>query len=266
MLEVQQVTVAYGGSPAVCDLSLEVDDGEFVAVIGANGAGKTTLIRAVAALEKLSSGTVTFDGHVISKLKPNALVALGIALVPEGRHLFPALSVRDNLILGWFAKRRSGLSREERLTYCLNLFPELVAYLDTTAGALSGGQQQMVAISRSLMSDPRLLILDEPSLGLAPLVCDRIFDVLVELRHEAKSVLLVEQNARRSLEVSDRTYVMERGRIVRSGRSEELLGDQSIHRYYLGGASDDDREGGADEARSVPSTSRPREDRSRREQ
>lgn len=236
MLEVCSLTVGYGGEPAVREATLQVADGEFVALLGANGAGKTTLLRAIVSLERPMAGSVQLNGLDTTALPADRLVTLGVALVPEGRQLFPGLSVRDNLILGWFSKRRVEPHSRVRLEHCLSIFPELEPRLDTVAAALSGGQQQMVAIARALMSDPHLLILDEPSLGLAPLLCDRIFGVLRDLHREGRSVLLVEQNARLSLKISQRAYILERGNIVRSGASQELLEDPLIQEYYLGGS------------------------------
>ncbi len=237
MLEVDSLTVGYGGSPAVREVSISVSEGELVALLGANGAGKTTLLRCIAGLEPPMSGSVTFCGKDTSRLPAHEMVTMGVVLVPEGRQLFPGMSVRDNLTLGYFSKRK-GRRLPQRQDYCLSLFPELRPYLDVMAGSLSGGQQQMVAIARALMSDPRLLILDEPSLGLAPLVCDRIFAVLQELHTAGRSVMLVEQNLRASLAIAKRAYVLESGAVVRSGVAEELLADESIQSHYLGASHD----------------------------
>lgn len=234
ILQVDSLTVGYGGEPAVREVSIQVQSREFVAVLGANGAGKTTLLRAICSLAKPLAGTVRLRGRDVTNAPAHSLVRLGMAMVPEGRQLFGGLSVEDNLRLGWFSQRKSPQAWRERVDQGLALFPELRERLGTTAGALSGGQQQMVAIARALMSDPALLILDEPSLGLAPLVCDRIFNVLGDLQAEGRSILLVEQNARLSLEISERGYVLERGRVARFGPSGELLNDPSIQEHYLG--------------------------------
>lgn len=233
-LEIDSLTVGYGGEPAVADVSIQVQSREFVAVLGANGAGKTTLLRAICSLVKPSAGMVRLRGRDVTDAPAHSLVGLGLAMVPEGRQLFGSLSVEDNLRLGWFSQRRAARAWRDRLDQATAMFPELRDRLGTTSAALSGGQQQMVAIARALMSDPALLILDEPSLGLAPLVCDRIFNVLRDLQAEGRSVLLVEQNARLSLEISERAYVLERGRVVRDGPSAELLNDPSIQEHYLG--------------------------------
>lgn len=233
MLEVDSLTAGYGGAPAVRDACLSVREGELVALLGANGAGKTTLLRCIAGLQLPMRGSVSFCGTNVTRCPPHVLVSMGIVLVPEGRQLFPGLSVRDNLTLGYFTRRKKHRLRE-RLEFCLELFPELEPYLDVVTGALSGGQQQMVAIARALMSDPRLLILDEPSLGLAPLVCDRIFAVLQGLHGTGRSVLLVEQNLRASLGIAQRAYLLESGVVVRSGAAAELLADASIQAHYLG--------------------------------
>lgn len=236
MLDVESLTVGYRGEPAVQDVNLQVSDGEFVALLGANGAGKTTLLRAIMSLERPMCGVVRLHGRETTALPPDRIVSLGVALVPEGRQLFPGLSVRDNLMLGWFSRRRKEPQWRGRLDRCLSIFPELEPRLGSVAAALSGGQQQMLAVGRALMSDPQLLILDEPSFGLAPLLCDRIFGVLGDLHREGRSILLVEQNARLSLQISQRSYILERGKVVRAGPSNELLHDPSVQEYYLGGA------------------------------
>ena len=239
MLEVKDLSVAYGEVEALSGLSMTVSPGEFVAILGANGAGKTTLLRAITSLEQPKAGSVSYNGVDITRRPSHHLVSLGIATVPEGRQLFSHMSVRDNLVLGAFTHRRKSKQVNESLDRVLTAFPDLRDRTASPAGSLSGGQQQMVAIGRALMGKPSLLVLDEPSLGLAPKMCERIFGVIADLhREEGLSVLLVEQNAKLSLLMSQRAYVLERGRVALSGDSMELANDLAVQHAYLGGSDE----------------------------
>jgi branched-chain amino acid transport system ATP-binding protein len=232
LLVVEGLTVAYGSVIAVRDVSLDVAAGEIVTVLGPNGAGKTTLLRTVAGALRPQAGSVAFEGRRVNGLAPEDVVRLGIALVPEGRHVFHALSVQENLAVGAISRRDRDAIREdvERL---LDRFPILRERSGQMAGTLSGGEQQQLAIARALMSRPRMLLLDEPSLGLAPIFVDRIFELIGELRSQGVTILLVEQNVHRALEVADRAYVLSVGRLVASGATDTLL-EGELERAYLG--------------------------------
>ncbi|EQD85377.1 amino acid/amide ABC transporter ATP-binding protein 2 (HAAT family) [Saccharopolyspora erythraea NRRL 2338] len=231
-MSVEGLTAGYGRVPAIVDVTIDVAAGELVTIIGSNGAGKSTLLRALSGLIRCSSGTVRFDGADITNLSPHRIVKAGLVHCPEGRHVFPMLTVRENLRIA----ARHGRSREtERLEEVLTLFPRLGERLSQSAGSLSGGEQQMLAIGRSLMADPRLVMLDEPSLGLAPLLVAQVLEVAGRIRDRGRTVLLVEQNAELALQVADRAYVLERGRITNSGAAGELAGSRSIREAYLGG-------------------------------
>jgi len=233
MLEVQSIRVAYGAATALWDVSLSVGAGELLCVVGPNSAGKTTLINALAGLNRLSGGKLLFDGRDISRLSPHRFCSAGIALVPEGRRLFTEMTVRENLELGsYIAGARQ--ARAQSLDRVCALFPALVPKLEQPAGSLSGGQQQMVAIGRALMARPRLLLLDEPSLGLAPSIVLDMFNVIRDIHAEGMAVLLVEQNVTMALQVAQRAAVLEEGRIVASGTPEELLAQPELRRAYLG--------------------------------
>ena len=233
MLEVRDIVVHYGAAPALWGVSLQVLPGELVCVVGPNGAGKTTLINTIAGLQTVREGSLHFNGRDISRLASHRFCEAGIAIVPEGRRLFTSMTVLDNLALGSFvAKARR--QRAQTIEQVLALFPALKAKLHSPAGALSGGQQQMVAIGRALMAKPGLLLLDEPSLGLAPaIVCD-VFAAIREINAQGTSVLLVEQNVAMAMELASRAYVMEEGRIVAQGQVDELLARPEIRRAYLG--------------------------------
>ncbi len=233
MLEVAQLQAAYGAAPALWDVSLEVGDGELVCVVGPNGAGKSTLINVIAGLHRASGGQLRLAGEDITRLPGHRFCAAGIAIVPEGRRLFTAMSVRDNLELGSYLPH-ARRCRAASLDLVLKLFPALKQKLAAPAGALSGGQQQMVAIGRALMSLPRLLLLDEPSLGLAPAVVLDMFQAIREINEGGTSVLLVEQNVAMAMEIARRAYVMEEGRIVAEGLAGELLERPEIRKAYLG--------------------------------
>ena len=233
MLEIADVQAAYGAAPALWDVSLKVDGGELVCVVGPNGAGKSTLINVVAGLHRARGGSLRFEGQDITKLAPHRFCAAGIAIVPEGRRLFTGMTVRENLELGSYLPQAKS-RRAESLAEVLSLFPALEAKLPQAAGSLSGGQQQMVAIGRALMSRPRLLLLDEPSLGLAPMVVLDMFAAIRSINASGTSVLLVEQNVAMAMELANRAYVMEEGRIVAEGLASELMERPEIQRAYLG--------------------------------
>lgn len=233
MLEVRDLHVAYGAAPALAGVSLHVAEGELLCVVGPNGAGKTTLINAVAGILRASSGTIVMAGTALQDLPPHRTCGAGIAVVPEGRRLFTGMTVLENLELGSYLPRAKALRRES-LEQALALFPMLKERLASPAGELSGGQQQMVAIARALMARPRLLLLDEPSLGLSPLIVQDMFDAIQRINAEGMSVLLVEQNVAVAMRVSARAYVLEEGRMVAEGTPDELLARPEIRRAFLG--------------------------------
>lgn len=233
MLECRELNAGYGSFQALFDVSLEVRAGEAVAVVGPNGAGKTTLLRAMTRLIGLRSGQLVMEGQDFSDAPPHDVVSLGIAHVPEGRRLFPRLSVEDNLRMGAYVPTARARFAE-RLAMVYALFPRMAERRYQLAGTLSGGEQQMCAIGRALMSGPRLLLLDEPSAGLAPLVVQAIFVLVQQLRKEGYTVLIVEQNVQQVLQIVDRAYLLETGRIRESGDAAALSGSQAIRRAYLG--------------------------------
>ncbi len=235
MLSIQELCVAYGPIRAVEGVSLEIARGEIVALIGANGAGKSSLLRGVTGLAP-ATGTVRFDGRDVSRATASERVALGIAMSPEGRQVFTDQTVRENLLLGGFLIRKDARRLAGNMERAFELFPRLRERREQLAGTLSGGEQQMLAIARALMSDPRMLILDEPSLGLAPLIARDIFRTLSALRGQGTTILLVEQMALQALGISDRAYVMENGRIVLEGDSAALRRNPRISEAYLGGS------------------------------
>lgn len=237
MLLIRDLVCEYGRIRAVSNVTLTVESGEMVALIGANGAGKSTLLQAVCGFLPLWQGEILFDGVSLHGLKPPGVVEKGIGLVPEGRMLFPPLSVLENLHLGAYLRlrRREHRSIAQDLERVLDLFPILRERTRQPAGTLSGGEQQMLAIGRALMARPRLLLLDEPSMGLAPLLVELILDTLVQLKKEGMTILLVEQNARAALGIADRGYVLENGRLVMEGAAAHLLDDGEVRRAYLGG-------------------------------
>jgi branched-chain amino acid transport system ATP-binding protein len=232
LLSVENLRSGYGRIEALHGVSIEVAAGEIVTLVGANGAGKTTLLRAISGVQPVSSGRILYEGRTIERIPAHERVALGIAQVPEGRQLFGPLSVEDNLKLG--AWTRPAADREAELEPIFALFPMLAGMRQTAAGNLSGGQQQMLAVGRALMAKPKLLLLDEPSMGLAPILVDQILKAVVRLRDSGLTVLLVEQNARAALAIADRGYVVETGRIAASGPSAELLADDRVKEAYLG--------------------------------
>ena len=233
LLEARNLHVGYGDATAVWDVSLDVDAGEIVSVIGPNGAGKTTLINAIAGLLRCRSGDLSFDGRDMGDVKAHDYCGHGIALVPEGRRLFVKMSVEENLELGCYL-RRARAARQQSLERVYGLFPILRDKRRQPAGELSGGQQQMVAIGRALMACPRIVLFDEPSLGLAPTIVDDMFGIIAKVREDGAAVLLVEQNVLKALEVADRAYVLEQGRIVAQGLPAELLKQPHIREAYLG--------------------------------
>jgi branched-chain amino acid transport system ATP-binding protein len=233
LLRVDALVVRYGPIVAVREVSLHVEQGEIVALLGANGAGKSSFLNAIAGLVPAVGGRIAFRGQEIGGLPPERIVKGGLALTPEGRRVFPRLSVADNLRLG-AVPQRSLAAVDEARRRVLELFPVLRERSDQIAGTLSGGEQQMLAIGRSLMAGPELLLLDEPSLGLAPILVDQIFELLARLREQGTTILLVEQNVHRALELADRAYVLVNGRVEREGPAAELRASAEIERAYLG--------------------------------
>jgi branched-chain amino acid transport system ATP-binding protein len=232
LLTVAGLTVAYGAVVAIRDVSLQVAPGEIVATLGPNGAGKTTLLRTLAGALKPHAGSATFDGRPLTGLTPETVVRRGVALVPEGRHVFPNLTVEENLTIGGIARTDREELRIDTERW-LGRFPILGERSSQLAGTLSGGEQQQLAIARALMSRPRMLLLDEPSLGLAPIFVDRIFELIAELRAEGVTILLVEQNVHRALDIADRAYVLSVGSVVASGPTDQLV-EGELERSYLG--------------------------------
>jgi len=232
MLDVAALSSRYGRIPALAGISLGVRRGELVALVGANGAGKTTLLRVLSGVLPASGGSVRLDGADITRMPARRRVQLGIVQVPEGRQVFAAMTVDDNLRLGAFVRPKHEVAQGLERTYAL--FPALASKRRETAGTLSGGQQQMLAIGRALMSRPRLLLLDEPSMGLAPRLVAQIFGVIRALKEAATTILLVDQNAQAALAVADRAYVLETGRIALEGRGDELLANERVQQAYLG--------------------------------
>jgi branched-chain amino acid transport system ATP-binding protein len=232
VLQVENLRSSYGRIEVLHGISLDVAAGEIVALLGANGAGKTTLIRAISGVQPISAGRLCFEGRPIERVPAYARVALGIAQVPEGRQLFAPLAVEDNLKLGAWTRRARDMDGELAAIY--QLFPVLAERRRSAAGTLSGGQQQMLAIGRTLMAKPRLLLLDEPSMGLAPMLVEQIFEIVCALKRSGLTVLLVEQNARAALAIADRAYVLETGRITASGRAADISGDPRVRAAYLG--------------------------------
>ena len=234
MIKVKNIDVGYGDVQVLYDVSLDIKEGELVAVIGANGAGKTTLLRAISGVLKASSGTIEFEEQEISNRPPDKIVAKGIVHIPEGRLLFPNMSVRENLMMGAYLTRDAEIKKEQiRAVY--EMFPQLKERETQLAGTLSGGEQQMLAIGRGLMASPRLLMLDEPSLGLAPMLVQQVFDLAQQINRDfGVTVLLVEQNVRKSCEISNRVFVLENGRVVLSGSGKNMLENDHVREAYLG--------------------------------
>jgi branched-chain amino acid transport system ATP-binding protein len=233
LLELKDVRVRYGGIEAVKGISFDVRDGEIVTLIGGNGAGKTTTLKTISGLKRPSDGGVFFRGERIDSLRADEVVALGICQSPEGRHIFPRMSVRENLFMGAYGRKdKDGISQDFERVF--TLFPVLREREQQAGGTLSGGEQQMLAIGRALMSRPTVLMLDEPSLGLAPLLVERIFDLLREIHKQGTTILLVEQNAQMALQLADRGYVLESGEVVLADDAKALLGNEQVRKAYLG--------------------------------
>ena len=233
MLEVRDLCVRYGSAPALWNVSLAIADGELVSLVGPNGAGKTTLVNALAGLHPAASGAMTIDGHDLTRVAAHRFCDFGIALVPEGRRLFARMTVRENLGIGSY-RATARPSHTATLDQVCALFPAVRDKLDAPAGSLSGGQQQMVAIGRALMAKPRLLLLDEPSLGLSPLMVQAMFQAIRDVHAAGTAVLLVEQNVSMALDIADRAYLLEEGRIVASGGARELREHPDLRRAFLG--------------------------------
>jgi branched-chain amino acid transport system ATP-binding protein len=236
LLEVDGVSVHYGKVRALKGISLRVDEGEIVTLIGGNGAGKTTTLAAISGLVPVTSGTVRLLGEDLGAVEVHRRVGLGVCQAPEGRHIFPGMTVMENLEMGAYARRASRAGLQPDLDRVFALFPQLAERRGQAGGTLSGGEQQMLAIGRALMARPRLLLLDEPSMGLAPRLVSQIFGIVTEIKAQGTTVLLVEQNAAQALQRADRAYVVEAGRIVRSAVAAELLQDDSVKAAYLGGS------------------------------
>ncbi len=233
LLELTDVKVAYGRIEALHGISLTVNEGEVVALIGANGAGKSTTMRAISGLRPLAGGRIVFNGEDISKLRPDLRVIRGLCQSPEGRQIFPGMTVLENLDMGAYTRRDSaGVAADLERVY--NLFPRLNERSKQVAGTLSGGEQQMLAIGRALMARPKLLLLDEPSMGLAPMLIRQIFDIITEISQQGTTILVVEQNAQQALSRAGRAYVLETGHIVREGTGADLLHDPAVREAYLG--------------------------------
>lgn len=233
MLTVENIHVNYGSFQALDGVSLQVNEGEIVALLGSNGAGKTTTINTISGLLKPLAGKVTFKGEDLSKYKLHDISSLGLVQVPEGRKLFPDMSVHENLLVGSYAKVTRA-KRQENLEMCYEMFPKLAERRKQLTGSLSGGERQMVAIARALMQCPTLLMLDEPSLGLAPVIVEQVFETIVKVNKMGTTILLVEQNVQSSLEIADRAYVIETGRNVMEGAAKDLLADDNLKAAYLG--------------------------------
>ena len=231
MLEVKDLKVSYGAVQALDGISLTVNDGEIVSLIGANGAGKTTTLRTITGLEKAAAGSIVFDGHDLRKTEPSKIIRLKLAHVPEGRHIFPEMTVEENLEMGAYADP-AGMAKTMQNVY--TRFPRLKERRRQLAGTLSGGEQQMLAVGRALMAKPRMILMDEPSMGLSPLLVQEIFDIIREVNRQGITILLVEQNARMALSISDRAYVLETGHITIQGRASDLLNDERVKKAYLG--------------------------------
>jgi branched-chain amino acid transport system ATP-binding protein len=234
MLKVENLEVAYGNIKAIKGISLEVNQGEIVTLIGSNGAGKSTTLRAISGILKPRSGSITFNGERIDGVEGHEIVAKGICQSPEGRRIFPKMSVDENLDLGAFLRTDKAAIAADR-ERVLELFPRLQERIDQKAGTMSGGEQQMLAVGRALMGSPKLLLLDEPSMGLAPVLVDMIFETIEKINKQGTTILLVEQNALAALNVADRAYVLESGSIKMSGKAKDLISNDEVTKAYLGG-------------------------------
>lgn len=234
MLKLENVQSGYGNILAVKGISLEVNQGEIITLIGANGAGKSTTLMTISGIVRCRSGKISLNGKEIQDLETDAIVKMGVCQVPEGRHIFPQLTVRENLDMGAFLRNDKAQIKED-IDYVFSLFPILAERRNQTGGTLSGGEQQMLAMSRSLMARPQLLLLDEPSMGLAPLIIKQVFEIIGKIKKESNTtIFLVEQNANQALQVADRGYVIENGKIITSGSAESLLANEEVQKAYLG--------------------------------
>ena len=231
MLQIKNLSVSYGAIEAVKNISLTVNDGEIVSLIGANGAGKTTTLRTITGLEKAASGSITFDGHDLRKTEPSKIITLKLAHVPEGRHIFPQMTVEENLEMGAFT---DPADMTKTMADVYERFPRLKERKRQLAGTLSGGEQQMLAVGRALMGKPKMILMDEPSMGLSPLLVKEIFEIIKEVNKQGITILLVEQNAKMALAISDRAYVLETGTITIEGDAQQLLNDPRVKKAYLG--------------------------------
>jgi branched-chain amino acid transport system ATP-binding protein len=235
LLEIKDMTVAYGRIEALHGISLSVEQGELVTLIGANGAGKTTTMRAISGIRPLTRGSIIFDGNDITKMKAHLRVLAGIVQAPEGRGVFPGMTVQENLDMGHYGRTFSNKADyKSTLDHVFELFPRLAERRSQMGGTMSGGEQQMIAIGRALMARPRVLLLDEPSMGLAPMIIQQIFRIISDINKTGVTILLVEQNAQQALSRSDRAYILETGEVVKSGPGPELLADPAIKEAYLG--------------------------------
>lgn len=235
ILKIEHLSVNYGYISALDDISMHVDEGEIITLIGSNGAGKTTTLMSVSGLTNKAQGTIVFKDRDITKMAPDKIVKLGMCHVPEGRKIFPALTVYENLIAGSLGNPSLSKSRvQELVEEQYQLFPRLKERINQAGGSLSGGEQQMLAISRGLMMDPEIVMLDEPSLGLAPIIVEDIFELILKVRDMGKTILLIEQNASMALSIADRGYVLENGKIIMEGKGKELLEDPKVKDAYLG--------------------------------
>jgi branched-chain amino acid transport system ATP-binding protein len=234
LLSLKNISVKYGSFAAVHGLNIEVKEGEIVVLLGSNGAGKSTTFRAISGLNKPAVGEILFEGKSLNKVSADKIVQLGIGQCPEGRKLFPAMSVQENLRMGAFVHRRKKDEIKKSLLHVYELFPILHDKKDDAAGSLSGGQQQMLAIGRALMSKPKLMLLDEPSVGLAPLIVEQMFEVIQQINREGTTILLAEQNANAALKIADKGYVFESGSIVLQGTSQELFANDEVRKAYIG--------------------------------
>ena len=236
MLEIKDVSAGYGLTPVLHGISLTAREGEITTLVGGNGAGKTTTLNCIMGIVKCRQGSISWKGHPLNQLKPSAIVRLGISLIPEGRHIFPNMTVMENLEMGAYARtgadKKSEMQRD--LDFILDTFPVLKARYKQLAGTMSGGEQQMLAIGRSLMGDPELILMDEPSMGLAPIIVEEVFGIIEKIQSMGKTILLVEQNASIALSVAQRGYVLELGKIELSGTGEELLNNPEVEKAYLG--------------------------------
>ena len=233
MLEIKDLVAGYNNVPILKNLNISANSGDITVVIGPNGAGKSTLLKTISGLIPTSEGSIKFDGNEISKMSPDEIVKLGIIHVPEGRMIFNRLTVSENLLMGAFQQSNANKKKED-FDRVLQLFPILAKRLSQLGGTLSGGEQQMLAIGRGLMSSPKLLMLDEPSLGIAPIIVEQIFNLIIEIKKAGVSILMVEQNASKALNTADFGYVLELGNLQKSGPSISLLNDNDIKKYYLG--------------------------------